>query len=103
MCQINAVRKNRTISKAKQLKDELNKTSKETCSFENVQYFNTRYKILPTPFQWYSSYMQLNVLVTEQNFNVWAIYSVTYTPDHTHKLITQCIYGLHVIVIASEE
>ena len=54
--------KNRTISKSKKLENELIRTSNETCYFENMQYFNIRYKILPTPFQYYSSYRLLNVV-----------------------------------------
>ena len=55
--------KNRTISKSKTLENELIRTSNETCYFENMQYFNIRYKILPTPFQYfYSSYRLLNVV-----------------------------------------
>ena len=36
--------------------------SNETCYFENMQYFNIRYKILPTPFQYYSSNRLLKVV-----------------------------------------
>ena len=54
--------KNRTISNSKKLKNEFIRTSNETCYFENMQYFNIRYKILPTPFQYYSSYRLLNVI-----------------------------------------
>ena len=82
--------------KSEKLEEELNKT----CSFENAQYCNTRNKILPTPFQWYSSYGLLNVLVTEERFSVCAIYSVTYTNPHSNTL---CIYNLQVIGIANEE
>ena len=41
----------------KKLENELIRTSNKTCYFENMQYFNIRYKILRTPFQHYSSYM----------------------------------------------
>ena len=54
--------KNCTISKSKKLENELNRTPNETCYFENMQYFNIGYKILPTPFQCYSSYRLLNVV-----------------------------------------
>ena len=54
--------KNRTISKSKKLENELIRTSNETWYFEIMQYFNIRYKILPTPFQYYSSYRLLNVV-----------------------------------------
>ena len=43
--------KNRTILKWKKVKNELYKTPNVTCLFESVQYFNTGFKILPTPFQ----------------------------------------------------
>ena len=46
----------------RKLENELIRTSNETCYFENMQYFNIRYKILPTPFQYYSSYRLLNVV-----------------------------------------
>ena len=46
----------------KKLENELIRTSNDTCYFENMQYFNIRYKILPTPFQYYSSYRLLNVV-----------------------------------------
>ena len=54
--------KNRTISKSKKLENELVRTSNETCYFKSMQYFNIRYKILPTPFQYNSSYRLLNVV-----------------------------------------
>ena len=44
------------------LENELIRTSNKTCYFKNMQYFNIRYKILPTPFQYYSSYRLLNVV-----------------------------------------
>ena len=42
--------------------EKLIRTSNQTCYFKNMQYFNIRYKILPTPFQYYSSYRLLNVV-----------------------------------------
>ena len=54
--------KNRTISISKKLENDLIRTSNQTCYFKNMQYFNIRYKILPTPFQYYSSYRLLNVV-----------------------------------------
>ena len=44
------------------MENELIRTSNEKCYFENMQYFNIRYKILPTPFQYFSSYRLLNVV-----------------------------------------
>ena len=60
------------------LENELIRTSNETCYFENMQYFNIRYKILPTPFQYYPSYMLLKVVrsggeIQCLNYLLWGI------------------------------
>ena len=54
--------KNVQFQNKKKVENELIRTLNETSYFENMQYFNIRYKILPTPFQYYSSYRLLNMV-----------------------------------------
>ena len=63
--------------------------------FENMQYFNIRYKILLTPFQYYLSYRLLNVVRYGGEIQCLNYLLCEY-------LNTHCIYDLQVIVIANK-
>ena len=60
-----------TILKSKKLKNQLQNTLQETCSVENLPYFDELYEILHTPFHLYPSYVVLNRLVRSGDSVFW--------------------------------